>query len=132
MTVGGAELPAAGPDPVMVMAGGLEASVTAEGAELPAAGPDPVMVMTAAEEPGPPGKVTVNTGAASDSAVDANEGAAVARDEADATGPVPTVDSKVKVKLAVLIVWEEGSLVEVVATGETEVVPMLLKDSITV
>lgn len=46
----------------------------------------------------------MNTVAASDSAVDANDGAKVVEGVGpDAAGPVPTVDSRVRVKLAVLM-----------------------------
>lgn len=121
VTAGAVEVLATGPGPVMVVTKGVEASVATGGVELLAAGPEPVMVMTESEEPGPPGTVTVNTGAASDSA-----------DEAGAAGPVPTVDSKVKVKLAVLIGWEEGSFVGGVTAGDTEVVSTPLGPSITV
>lgn len=82
---------------VTVTTEGLGFFVVTEGAELLPAGPDSVMVMISAEVPGPPGTVTVNTVATSDSAVVVNG--------VDSAGAVvvPTVVSKVSVKLAVLI-----------------------------
>lgn len=114
---------------VSVTIEGLEVSIVADRDELLAAGLDCVIVMISAEEPGPPGTVTVNTGA-SDSVVDTGEGDPVAeRVGADVAAPVPTVVCSVRVKLAVLTELVDISLV---ATGDAAVVARPLSVSTTV
>lgn len=122
---GNVEVPVIGVDAVSVMIDGVEAPVEGldgvtmmtDDVEVPVTAADAVTVMISADEPGPPGKVTVKTVAAAVSVVDDKDVSIVGPigiGDKEAAGDSVVVSS-VRVKLAVLMGWVLSSLVIVTA-----------------